>query len=106
MDQFVEVSRQGWLSRIGNSFVGSLLGLVLVAVSFWLLWWNEGRAVERADSIAAGADAVVSVSADEVDDDNEGKLVHLSGPLAACPVTTRSRATPASRSEPRRSATP
>ncbi len=83
MDRYVEVSRQGWLSRIGNSFMGALLGAVLVLASFWLLWWNEGRAVERADSIAAGASAVALVSAASVDADNEGKLVHFTGELAA-----------------------
>ena len=82
MDRYVETTRRGWLSRIGNSFVGALVGIALVAVSLWLLWWNEGRAVERQGDLSAGADAVVSVAADRVDPEYEGRLVHVTGPMA------------------------
>jgi len=78
MDEYTEVTRQGWFSRIGESIKGVLVGLVLFLVSFPLLWLNEGRAVRTARSLEEGAGAVISVSADKVDPANESKLVHLS----------------------------
>jgi len=48
-------------------------------VAFVLLFWNEGRTVRVAKSLAEGASAVVSVSSDRVDAASEGKLVHMTG---------------------------
>lgn len=78
-DSFTEVSSQSWFGRIGNAFKGILVGLILVAIAFGLLFWNEGRAVKRAKTLTEGSGAVVSVAADRVEPGNEGKLVHLSG---------------------------
>lgn len=44
-----------------------------------VLWWNEGRSVHTAQSLAEGKGAVVSVSADAAKSENNGKLVHMSG---------------------------
>jgi hypothetical protein len=74
-----EVTSQGWLSRLGGAFKGILFGLVLIAIAFFLLFWNEGRAVERHKTLKEGAGAVVSVPADRVDPAHEGDLVHLTG---------------------------
>ncbi len=76
-DNLSEVSTQGWFGRIGDSLKGMLFGGVLAAVSVAVLFWNEGRAVRRAEALKEGAGAVVSVGADKVDPANEGKLVHL-----------------------------
>lgn len=76
-DEYTETSHQGGLSRIGNSFVGVLFGLLLFGGSFVLLFWNEGRAVRRARDLAEGARNVVTVEADRVDPAHEGKLVHI-----------------------------
>jgi len=73
-----EVTRQGYFSRIGNSIMGVLIGIVLSLAAFPVLFWNEGRAVQTAKSLDEGQGAVVSVSADKVDQANEGKLVHIS----------------------------
>ncbi|GAB4293110.1 MAG: hypothetical protein Kow0090_07330 [Myxococcota bacterium] len=73
------VEEEGWLKRIMNSIKAVLFGVALFIVSFPLLWWNEGRSVQRALDLEEGAGAVVSVSADKVDPANEGKLVHLTG---------------------------
>jgi hypothetical protein len=78
-DSFTEVTHQSWFGRIGESIKGIVLGLVLFGVSFPLLWWNEGRAVERYRALKEGAAVVVSVPADTVDPQNDAKLVHLSG---------------------------
>ena len=78
-DSFTEKTSQSWFSRIGGSFAGALVGIVMMLVAFPLLWWNEGRAVRTAQGLAEGAGSVVSVSADSVDASREGALVHLSG---------------------------
>ena len=78
-DTFTEVTRTSWLSRIGESIKGVLVGIVLIGGSTVLLFWNEGRAVQTYRSLAEGAGAVVSVAASKVEPGNEGKLVHVSG---------------------------
>ena len=80
-DSFREVTHTSWFSRIGRSVGGVIFGLVLVLLMVIGLFWNEGRAVQTAQSLAEGAGAVVSVAADRVDAANEGKLVHVSGPV-------------------------
>lgn len=72
-------TQQSWFSRLAQSAKSVLVGLVLFVASFPLLFWNEGRAVRTARSLAEGAGAVRSVAADAVDSGNEGKLVHTSG---------------------------
>ena len=54
----------------------------------FLLFWNEGRAVQTALSLAEGAGIVVSVLPDTVDPANEGKLIHTSGPVTTDTVPT------------------
>lgn len=71
-----------WFSRIGSSVAGVLIGLLLLAAAIFGLFWNEGRAVKTARSLAEGAGLVVSVPNTAVSPSNEGKLVHITGPLA------------------------
>jgi len=78
-DSFTEVTRQGWFSRIKDSFKGILTGAIFLLISVVLLFWNEGRAVKRHKALKAGEAAVVSVSSDEVTVANEGKLIHITG---------------------------
>ncbi|MGD9874543.1 MAG: TMEM43 family protein [Kiritimatiellia bacterium] len=78
-DTFTEVTKQSWFSRIGGAIKGILAGLLLIIASFPLLFWNEGRAVKRYKTLKEGEGLVVSVSADAVDQNNSGKLVHLTG---------------------------
>lgn len=74
------VTSQSWFSRLGNSIVGSLIGLLLVIGMVGLLFWNEGRAVKTAKALAEGAGAVITVDAGKVDPANEGKLIAIAGP--------------------------
>ncbi len=79
MSDYVEYEEEGWFSRIADSIKGIGIGILLFMVAPCLLFWNEGRAVKRAQDLEAGKGAVVSVAADKVDKANEGKLVHVSG---------------------------
>ena len=78
-DSFQEVTSTSWFGRIGRSIAGVFIGLLLVVLMVIGLFWNEGRAVQTARSLAEGAGAVVSVAVDSVDAANEGKLVHATG---------------------------
>lgn len=73
----------GFLERVGGSLVAILVGLVLILVGSALLFWNEGRAVQTAKSLDEGLRLAVSVPNPQVISvENNGKLVHLVGPLS------------------------
>jgi len=78
-DSFTETTSQGWFSRLGDAIKGILVGMVMFVAAFPLLFWNEGRAVKTAKSLAEGRGAVVSAPSERVDPANEGKLVHTTG---------------------------
>jgi hypothetical protein len=80
-DSFTEVTSTSWLSRIGQSIVGVLFGILLILGSAVLLFWNEGRAVQTARSLAEGEGVIVDADAGRIDATNDGKLVHVSGDL-------------------------
>ena len=74
-----EVESVSWIKRLGNSFKGVLVGIVLLIAGFPVLFCNESRSVATAKRLDEGAGAVVSIAADKIDGANEGKLVHVSG---------------------------
>jgi len=78
-DSFTEVTHESWFSRIGGAIKGIVVGLILFAVAFPLLFWNEGRAVKRYKTLKKGSGAVVAVTSDSVDEANAGKLIHMTG---------------------------
>jgi len=82
-DSVTEITERSWLQRIGQSFAGVLFGFALIAAACVFLFWNEGRAVTTARSLAEGAGLVHTVAADRIDPANEGKLIHITGMLTA-----------------------
>jgi hypothetical protein len=80
-DQYTEVTTEGWLQRLGGSLIAALIGLILVPVSIFLLYWNEGRAVDAVRALDRGASTIVEISASPVDPQANGKLVHVSGTM-------------------------
>lgn len=78
-ETYTEVTHESWLGRLGKAASGVVVGLVLVALSAGLLFWNEGRSVRRYRTLDAGQRQVISIAADTVDPGFEGRLVHLSG---------------------------
>lgn len=77
------VTHRSWFSRLGNSVIGSIIGLLLVIGMVALLFWNEGRAVKTAKALEEGAGTVVTVDANSIDPANEGRLVAIAGPAKA-----------------------
>jgi len=80
-DDFTDITTEGFGSRLIGSFVGMLIGLVLLPLSVALLYWNEGRAVNAEQALAQGAKQVVEIDAGHLDSGADGKLVYLSGPM-------------------------
>ena len=74
-----ETTQSFWVDRIKGALLGVLIGALFVAIAIVLLAWNEGRAIHTARSLAEGARLVVSVPAEQVSAEHEGKLVHLVG---------------------------
>ena len=79
MAAITEITTLSWLDRIKQAIVGVAIGLLLFAVSFPVLFINEGRAVKTAKSLAEGRGAVISIDAGTVDPANDGQLVHVTG---------------------------
>jgi hypothetical protein len=78
-NSFTVTSSTGWFGRIGDSIKGVLFGLLLIVVSFPVLFFNEGRAVKTRKTLDEGAKTVITVPVDAVDAKNDGKLVYLTG---------------------------
>lgn len=82
VDSFTETTSVSWFQKLGQAIVGVLIGLVMILGFCALLFWNEGRAVKTAKSLAEGEGLVVDAPSDRVQPGNEGKLVHVQGDLA------------------------
>jgi hypothetical protein len=78
---FTEVTTTSWWSRIKSALVGIILGLLLIPGSSVLMFWNEGRAVQTARSLAEGAGLVTAAPVDRVDSGLEGRLIHLAAAM-------------------------
>mmetsp|Transcript_510 Transcript_510/g.1026 ORF Transcript_510/g.1026 Transcript_510/m.1026 type:complete len:438 (+) Transcript_510:135-1448(+) len=66
------------IDSIQGACAGICIGFLLFFGSFPLLFWNEGRAVERYDALNEAESEVTSVSGMNIDAANEGKLLHFS----------------------------
>ena len=78
-DSFTETTYETWGSRLQKQASRAVLGFVLFLAAFPVLFWNEGRAVDRAQALDAGKGNVVDVQAETVDPSNNGKLVYFFG---------------------------
>ena len=77
---YISVTHQSWGSRIKYSLMIALLGLgfCLFLIAFLVLFLNEGR-LYQVEKLEYGKSIVISINADHVAKENDGKLVHLSG---------------------------
>ncbi len=53
-DSFREVTSVSWFGRIKRAVGGVIIGLLLIVLMVIGLFWNEGRAVQTARSLAEG----------------------------------------------------
>lgn len=80
-DRITETTQRSWFQRIGSAFTGMLTGLVIAALGIAVLGWNEARSIAQMRGLSEGARMVVPAPLAAIDPANEGRLVHLSGPL-------------------------
>nr|XP_056712518.1 transmembrane protein 43 [Euleptes europaea] len=74
--------KPGFLERLSETSGGMLIGLATFAMSFYILFTNEGRALKTATSLNEGLSLVVPLdNIQSILQENDHKLVHLSGPL-------------------------
>ncbi|KAK9406124.1 transmembrane protein 43 [Crotalus adamanteus] len=74
--------KPGFLERLSETSGGMLVGLATFALSFYILFTNEGRTLKTASSLAEGLSLVVPIDNIQViSHENDKKLVHLSGIL-------------------------
>ncbi|XP_058028563.1 transmembrane protein 43 [Ahaetulla prasina] len=74
--------KPGFLERLSETSGGMLVGLATFALSFYILFTNEGRALKTASSLAEGLSLVVPLDNIQIiSHENDKKLVHLSGIL-------------------------
>ena len=83
VDSFTETTSTGWLSRLGQSLAGVVIGLIGIVAAVVLLYWNEGRAVDAATALAEGAGSVISAPASPLGPSRDGRLVHVMGTAEA-----------------------
>ena len=89
-DVVTRVTRQGWGERLGGSFKGIIVGILMVFGGACLLFWGEGRAVKRAKALSEGSASVITVDASGPSSGNNGSLVHFTGKTDAFePISDR-----------------
>ena len=82
-DHFSVTSSTGWFGRVGDSIKGVLFGLLLIVISVPVLFINEGRAVETRKTLEEGAKLLVTVSVEQSESVNDGKLIYFTGKAVA-----------------------
>ena len=84
-NSFTTSTTTGYGTRIGKSFAGVLLGIVMFFGSFVLLYWNEGRT-----DLSSIAKTAVELPSDAVSTDAavQGKLVSTSGVVTSNELLT------------------
>lgn len=78
---FTETTTTSWFARLKGALIKIVVGFILLIACIWLLFWNEGRSVKTYRALVEGAGLVVSIDNGSVDPANDGKLVHISGPV-------------------------
>ena len=88
MSQYQTTSSQSWLSRLGGAFKGVLIGLIIFIIGFPVLWNNEHDAVRNTNALNELQKVTIDVGKPEIQAENEGKPVFMTGPAATQDVLT------------------
>ncbi len=77
---YTETTSSGWFSRLGSSFSGMGMGLVLIIAGTVLLWWNEGDFVATRDALNETQGITQKVTdISGIDPSLNGKVIHAVG---------------------------
>ena len=74
-------NKQGFFGKLGNSFSGIVVGIILLFGGISLLWWNEHNNVKNIKDVKEMRNQVIDVSSSKIDEANEGKLIATNGKL-------------------------
>ena len=77
---YTETQTVGYGTRVGNSFKGIGVGIIMFLAGTVLLWWNEGRFV-KTDKMLNEAQGKTEELAtiDRIDPEMDGQLVYATG---------------------------
>ncbi len=79
-DKIERTTRQGFFSRVAQSFMGVLIGFLLVPISIFLISWNEYRTIHRTQGLIQAEKVVAEMASPfELDPQLDKRLVHVSG---------------------------
>ena len=67
--------KQGFFTKMTNSFSGIIVGIIILFGGIAFLWWNEQNNVKNIKNVKELRDQVIDVSSSKVDDKYEGKLI-------------------------------
>lgn len=85
--QTTQYVRRPIQQQLRDSIPAVIIGILLILCGSALLFWNEGRAVQTSRSLDEGYNAVIRVqSSSNVLEENNHKLVHVTGSLSSSPV--------------------
>ncbi len=82
-NSFTTQTSQSWLQKIMGGFIGTIIGLILIPICIYGLWYNEGFAVKAYKALNSGASQLVTAAADAVNPSNEKKLIYLTGKVTS-----------------------
>ncbi len=77
--QITTKSRKSWGDKFVDAIYLCIIGFVLFICSFPALWFNERRAVRTSELITEGFRICQELKSDEVNPENNGTLVFLTG---------------------------
>ncbi len=78
-DKFKETNTTSYGNRVSSSFTVAIIGVLFFIATFPLIFWNEGRSIDRIKTLDEGRGLVVAVDSKQIDSMNNGKLIHISG---------------------------
>uniref|UniRef100_A0A7S1ITN9 Transmembrane protein 43 n=1 Tax=Eutreptiella gymnastica TaxID=73025 RepID=A0A7S1ITN9_9EUGL len=87
-ETFIDRSRRpGVGEQVKDVMCGVIFGIVLIFVSFGLLWWNEGSAVQVQEALDEVLHQVLDIRAGQVRPEFEAKLMCISGTISEQVIT-------------------
>lgn len=79
-DVYTEViGSTGLAGNIKRRFGGMIIGLIIFALAFPLLWWNEGQLLRQHEGLNWVLENVIAVDPREAGNQTEGRPIHIVG---------------------------
>lgn len=74
-----EITTKSWSKRLSNAFFGVIIGIALIAGSFYLTFWNEGHGLHTAQSLQEANQILIPVASAPIDTNNNMRLIYVTG---------------------------